>query len=90
MERNVVVTSGDFGKERTGAIRDTYRIGGKLEDGAFGSVRKITHRVTGEVLAVKTIHKKSLRTPEEQATFFNEVSVLRALDHPNILKLYEF
>jgi calcium-dependent protein kinase len=91
MERgNLVVTSGDFVKERTGAIRDTYRIGGKLGDGAFGSVRKITHRVTGEVRAVKTIHKKSLRTPEEQATFFNEVSVLRALDHPSILKLYEF
>ena len=87
---HLVVTSGDFVKERTGAIRDTYRIGGKLGDGAFGSVRKITHRVTGEVRAVKTIHKKSLRTPEEQATFFNEVSVLRALDHPNILKLYEF
>ena len=86
----VVVTSGDFVKERVGAIRDTYRIGSKLGDGAFGSVRKITHRVTGEVRAVKTIHKKSLRTPEEQATFFNEVSVLRALDHPNILKLYEF
>ena len=86
----MVVTSGDFVKERAGAIRDTYRIGGKLGDGAFGSVRKITHRVTGEVRAVKTIHKKSLRTPEEQATFFNEVAVLRALDHPNILKLYEF
>lgn len=89
-QRHLVVTSGDFVKERTGAIRDTYRIGGKLGDGAFGSVRKITHRVSGEVRAVKTIHKKSLRTPEEQATFFNEVSVLRALDHPNILKLYEF
>lgn len=87
---SVVVTSGDFVKERVGAIRDTYRIGNKLGDGAFGSVRKITHRVTGDVRAVKTIHKKSLRTAEEQATFFNEVSVLRALDHPNILKLFEF
>jgi len=86
----IVVTSGDFVKERVGAIRDVYRIGNKLGDGAFGSVRKITHRVTGEVRAVKTIHKKSLRTPEEQQTFFNEVAVLRALDHPNILKLFEF
>ena len=59
----IVVTSGDFVKERVGAIRDVYRIGNKLGDGAFGSVRKITHRVTGEV---------------------------RALDHPNILKLFEF
>jgi calcium-dependent protein kinase len=84
------VTGGDFVTEKKGKLRDSYRIGNKLGDGAFGSVRKITHRVTGEVRAVKTIHKKNLRSEEERQTFFNEVSVLRALDHPNILKLYEF
>ncbi|CAG9317475.1 unnamed protein product [Blepharisma stoltei] len=87
---SIRVTHGDFVVERTGKLRDTYRIGSKLGDGAFGSVRKITHRVTGEARAVKTIHKKTLRTEEERQTFFNEVSVLRALDHPNVLKLYEF
>lgn len=90
MDGQLSVTAGDFVSERHGRIRDTYRIGSKVGDGAFGSVRKITHRVTGEVRAVKTIHKKSLRTEEERQTFFNEVAVLRALDHPNILKLYEF
>ncbi|CAG9334218.1 unnamed protein product [Blepharisma stoltei] len=84
------VSQSDFVVENQGKLRDTYRIGSKLGDGAFGSVRKITHRVTGEIRAVKTIHKKTLRTEEERQTFFNEVSVLRALDHPNILKLYEF
>lgn len=84
------VSQGDFVIENQGKLRDSYRIGSKLGDGAFGSVRKITHRVTGEVRAVKTIHKKTLRSEEERQTFFNEVSVLRSLDHPNILKLYEF
>ena len=84
------ITGGDFVTEKKGKLRDTYRIGKKLGDGAFGSVRKITHRGTGEIRAVKTIHKKSLRTEDERRTFFNEVSVLRSLDHPNILKLYEF
>ncbi|OMJ74518.1 hypothetical protein SteCoe_26520 [Stentor coeruleus] len=84
------VSGGDFVTEKIGKLRDTYRIGNKLGDGAFGSVRKITHRVTGEARAVKTIHKKNLKSEEERQTFFNEVSVLRTLDHPNILKLYEF
>ena len=84
------VTGGDFVAEKQGKLRDSYRIGNKLGDGAFGSVRKITHRVTGEIRAVKTIHKKNLRSEDERQTFFNEVSVLRALDHPNILKLYEY
>lgn len=87
---NLKVSGADFVTEKKGKLRDSYRIGNKLGDGAFGSVRKITHRVTGEIRAVKTIHKKNLRSEEERHTFFNEVSVLRSLDHPNILKLYEF
>ena len=84
------ISGGEFVTEKRGKLRDTYRIGKKLGEGAFGSVRKITHRVTGETRAVKTIHKKNLRSEEERQTFFNEVSVLRAIDHPNVLKLYEF
>ena len=53
------VSGGDFVIEKKGKLRDTYRIGNKLGDGAFGSVRKIIHRVTGEIRAVKTIHKKN-------------------------------
>ena len=84
------VTGAEFVTEKKGKLRDTYRIGNKLGDGAFGSVRKITHRITNENRAVKTIHKKNLRSEDERQTFFNEVSVLRVVDHPNILRLYEF
>lgn len=84
------ISGGDFISEKRGKLRDTYRIGKKLGEGAFGSVRKIAHRVTGETRAVKTIHKKTLKSEEERQTFFNEVSVLRSIDHPNVIKLYEF
>lgn len=84
------ISGGDFVIEKRGKLRDTYRIGKKLGEGAFGSVRKITHRITGDTRAVKTIHKKNLRSEEERQTFFNEISVLRSVDHPNILKLFEF
>ena len=89
-EGSFSVGPGDFIGEQSGNIREKYRIGSKIGDGAFGSVRKVTHRTSGELRAVKTIHKKSLRTEEEKRTFFNEVGVLKNLDHPNILKLYEF
>jgi calcium-dependent protein kinase len=84
------VTASDFVFERQGTIKDTYKIGSKVGEGAFGSVRKITHRLTGEVRAVKTIHKKNMKTEDDNHFFFNEITVLRSLDHPNILKLYEF
>ena len=55
------VSHSDFVFENPGKLRDTYKIGRKLGDGAFSSVRSIRHRITGEQRSVKTIHKKSLR-----------------------------
>ena len=83
------VAGSDFIFEKTGKLRDVYKISKKVGEGAFSSVRRIKHRVTGEKRAVKTIHKKSLRTEEEKNMIFNEVSILRNLDHPNIIKLHE-
>jgi len=38
---------------------------------------------------VKVIYKKAT-TPEEQERLTNEVNILKSLDHPNIMKIYEF
>ena len=84
------IATADFIYEKTGKLRDVYKISKKVGEGAFSSVRRIKHRVTGEKRAVKTIHKKSLRTEEEKNMVFNEVSILRSLDHPNIIKLHEY
>jgi calcium-dependent protein kinase len=84
------LSPGDFVSERRGFLQDVYRVGTKLGDGAFGSVHKITHRTTREVRAVKVIRKANLRAAHEREMFFNEVAVLRSIDHPNVLKLYEF
>ena len=84
------IASSDFIFEHTGKLRDIYKISKKVGEGAFSSVRRIKHRITGEKRAVKTIHKKSLRSEEEKNMVFNEVAILRALDHPNIIKLHEY
>jgi calcium-dependent protein kinase len=44
------------------------------------------HRITGERRAVKTISKENVMDKEMFAT---EVQLLKKLDHPNIIKLYE-
>ena len=68
------IATADFIYEKTGKLRDVYKISKKVGEGAFSSVRRIKHRVTGEKRAVKTIHKKSLRTEEEKNMVFNEVT----------------
>ena len=42
--------------------------------------------IIGEKRAVKAISKDRL---EDKEAFEHEISILRALDHPNILKLYD-
>lgn len=39
---------------------------------------------------MKIINKKSLTNAEDQFKFVNEVEILRNMDHPHILKIYEF
>ena len=59
--------------------------------GAFAEVWLCTHKRTRDTRAVK-IFLKSTLTEEEISTrsVFNEVEILKSLDHPNVLKVYEF
>jgi len=57
--------------------------------GAYGEVRKCLHKETKALRAVKIINKKYLEE-DEKKKLLSEISILKQLDHPNILKLYEF
>ena len=57
--------------------------------GAYGEVRKCLNKETNALRAVKIINKKYLEEEEKQK-LLSEISILKQLDHPNILKLYEF
>jgi len=57
--------------------------------GAYGEVRKCLSKETNALRAVKIINKKYLEEEEKQK-LLTEISILKQMDHPNILKLYEF
>ena len=78
-----------FVKEGTGTLRDMYKVGKVLGEGAYGEVRICTHRDTKQKRAVKVL-KKEIMTSGDQQTMINEISILRKLDHPNIVKIYEY
>ncbi|XP_034663167.1 LIM domain kinase 1 isoform X1 [Drosophila subobscura] len=58
-------------------------IGEKLGEGFFGKVFKVTHRLSGEVMVLKELHRAD---EEAQRNFIKEVAVLRLLDHQHVLK----
>jgi len=49
-------------------------------------VRKAKDKDTEEVRAIKTISRDKIKNYKR---FINEVNVLKTLDHPNIIKLFE-
>lgn len=85
---DVKFSKSDFIFEKQGKFRDFYQIGTALGTGAFGEVRKCIHRKTGVPRAVKILRKDGL-DGKEKYRFFYEIDILKNLDHPNILRLYE-
>jgi len=77
-------------KSSTGSLSTYYKeaTGGEslLGEGGFGSVRKMIHKSTGRVRAVKKIEI----TTENVQMLSAELSILLQLDHPNVLKVFEW
>lgn len=69
-------------------LRDVYDIGDKLGAGAFGQVRVATHKKTGNVRAVKVIWKEEQGVTIDE--LMEEIYVMRLMDHPLIVHLYDF
>mmetsp|Transcript_29464 Transcript_29464/g.33751 ORF Transcript_29464/g.33751 Transcript_29464/m.33751 type:complete len:116 (-) Transcript_29464:1144-1491(-) len=82
------ISKGDFVVERKGRFRDYYQIGMSIGQGAYGEVRKCISKVNKESRAVKIIRKDTLKGTSKES-FFNEIEIMKRLDHPNILKLFE-
>lgn len=61
-----------------------------LGEGSFAAVYRVQNRITDSVRAMKIINKSSTCSAEDDKEIFNEINILRTLDHPNILKIFEF
>ncbi|EWS71123.1 calmodulin-domain kinase (macronuclear) [Tetrahymena thermophila SB210] len=61
----------------------------KLGTGHYSEVYKIKDKLKDVYRAMKIINKKKIPFNEKES-FLREIKILKKLDHPNILKLYEF
>uniref|UniRef100_A0A1I8G4R0 non-specific serine/threonine protein kinase n=1 Tax=Macrostomum lignano TaxID=282301 RepID=A0A1I8G4R0_9PLAT len=65
-----------------------YRLMKTIGKGNFAKVKLAKHVVTGKEVAVKIIDKTQLNSSSLQK-LHREVKIMKTLDHPNIVKLYE-
>lgn len=69
-------------------IKD-FDMGIQIGAGAFGIVRRVTHKTTRAQLALKSYDKKNLTSDEISSTVQSEINNLSDLRHPSIMRLYE-
>lgn len=71
------------------ALFGKYELGRLLGCGAFAKVYHARNIKTGQSVAVKSICKKKIVGSSLMANVKREISIMRRLQHPHIVKLYE-
>ncbi|CDW77080.1 protein kinase domain containing protein [Stylonychia lemnae] len=67
-----------------------YEVQVLVGQGAFGSVQRAIHRTSRSVVAIKSYEKNKLMSDQyRRDSLKKEIEILKKLDHPNIIKLYD-
>ena len=72
-----------------GDLYSNYELCNYLGKGGFGRVYKVRHKLSNQYRAMKIIQCKS-SSEHHSLTINKEINILKNLDHPNIIKVYEF
>ena len=81
-----MINKAHFIEEKIADINTYYNFIQQLGQGSYGKVIRVQHKLTGNIYACKKMDKKQIK---HKNRFKTEIDLLRATDHPNIIKLYD-
>ncbi|KAI0601575.1 hypothetical protein F4775DRAFT_403203 [Biscogniauxia sp. FL1348] len=80
----------DHSKREKGQKFGEYYLGNTIGEGEFGKVKLGWKQDGGVQVAIKLIRRDSVgNNPSRLAKIYREVSILRGISHPNIVRLHE-
>ena len=86
----VNLTNDLFISKSDNKLSDDYIRLQKLGEGSFATVYKVQHKLSDQIRALKVIKKSTSISKNDDDEIKNEINILKTLDHPNILKIFEF
>ncbi|CAD8156380.1 unnamed protein product [Paramecium octaurelia] len=86
--KSVKISYDNFVTMKQGGWKEQYNLIKKLGQGSYGCVWLAKHKKTGILRALKQIKKDSLLF-EDQERMLSELNILKSLDHPNIVRVFE-
>ncbi|KAI3987172.1 hypothetical protein MKX01_031656 [Papaver californicum] len=89
MEEESESLSGDIGPITEHVLFEKYELGRLLGCGAFAKVYHARNIQTGESVAIKAISKQKIIKGGFMPNIKREISIMRQLNHPYIVKLFE-
>ncbi|CAG9324608.1 unnamed protein product [Blepharisma stoltei] len=89
---DIIPSPMNFVQENPLSFFSIYRLqSNPIGSGMYGEIRLCEHLRTGDVRAVKIITKAGLpQSVIENRSVLNEVNIMKTLDHPNILRIFEY
>ena len=75
--------------QQKGNLKENYEIKKKIGSGPYGVVYKARNIYLKNIVAIKVI-KKIKDNKEDDNNIKNHINILKKLNHPNIVKIYEF
>jgi calcium-dependent protein kinase len=70
--------------------RNNFEFLTKLGQGLYGEVWKVRNKINGNICAMKIIFKHKDTSKLEEMEILNEIEIMKRLDHPNIVKIFEY
>jgi calcium-dependent protein kinase len=89
-ENGIKINSNLYVGKSEGTPTENYSMVKRLGEGSYGVVWKVKHLLTGHDRAMKKINKSTKTKKETEQEIMNEIEILRKMDHPHIVKIFEF